>query len=294
MDKLTFPIIRLFVFLFGLLPFWLIYGLSDLIYFLVFYVIRYRKKVVFKNLANSFPDKGKTEIARIAKQFYHHFCDIFLESLKSFSMSEKDVCNHYRFINPELVNAFYDQGRHVIIIAGHYNNWEWAGIAAGSQMKHIPIGFYKPLSNKEIDNYLQKTRVKGRSILASITKTSETFQVFRDEPVAFYMIADQRPASARLAYWMKFLNQDTPVLHGPEKYARIHDYPVFYSNVQKVRRGFYQLEFILIEADPANSRIGEIAIKFMNTLEQKITEHPQYYLWTHNRWKFTRPQKKPG
>jgi Kdo2-lipid IVA lauroyltransferase/acyltransferase len=260
----------------------------------VYYIIRYRKKVVVMNLKNSFPEKTTKDISIITRQFYHHFCDVFLESLKSFSMSEKEVCNRYKFINPDLGNKFYDEGKPIIVIAGHFNNWEWGGIAAGTQLKHKPIGFYKPLSNDAIDKYLQKTRVKGRSLLASITKTSETFQVFRNEPAAFYMIADQRPSSLRFAYWMKFLNQDTPVLHGPEKYARIYNYPVFYADIQKVKRGYYEVEFILLNADPKNSKTGEISGKFMNILEEKITVHPQYYLWTHKRWKYTRPQESKG
>lgn len=292
MDKLTFPLIRLFIFLFGLLPFRLIYAISDLICLFVFYVIRYRRKIVFKNLRNSFPDKSHKEIHKIERQFYHHFCDIFLESIKAFSMSVNDVIGRYKFLNAGLVDEIYDEGKPIICIAGHYGNWEWAGIAAGNQMKHQPIGFYKPLTNKEIDKFLLKTRVKGRAVLASITKTAETFQVYRNEPVAFYMIADQRPSSSRFAYWMTFLNQDTPVLHGPEKYARIYNYPVVYADVQKLRRGFYTVEFILVEADPKSSKTGEITMKFMHLLEQKITEHPAWYLWSHNRWKFTRPEKK--
>jgi Kdo2-lipid IVA lauroyltransferase/acyltransferase len=291
MEKLALPVIRFFIFLFGLVPFWVIYGFSDFLFILLYYFIRYRKKLVFKNLRNSFPEKSEAEIKKIAKRFFHHFIDVFLESLKSFTMPEKAIRDRYRFINAELVDSYYDKGRPVVCITGHFNNWEWGGVAAESQMKHRPIGFYKPLSNKELNDYVLQRRANGRVILASITKTAETFQVYRDEPVAFYMVSDQRPSSTRFAYWTKFLNQDTPVLLGPEKYARIYNYPVIYVNVQKIRRGHYQVEFILIEENPANSIHGEITRKFMEILEEKVKEHPQYYLWTHNRWKFKRPLK---
>jgi Kdo2-lipid IVA lauroyltransferase/acyltransferase len=291
MDKLTFPIIRFFIFLFGLLPFRFIYLFSDLICLIVHYLIRYRKKVVMKNLRNAFPEKTSKEIRKISRNFYHHFCDVFMESIKSFSMSAEAVKERYIFTNADLVDRFYDQGKPVICVAGHYNNWEWAGGAADSQMKHRPIGFYKPLSNKEINNYLLKTRVKGRSILASINKTAETFQVYRDEPVAFNMIADQRPSSVRFAHWMTFLNQDTPFLNGPEKYARIYNYPVIYVSVQKIKRGYYQVEFILVHDDPVSAKTGEITQKFKSIMEEKIKSDPQYYLWSHDRWKFSRAQK---
>jgi Kdo2-lipid IVA lauroyltransferase/acyltransferase len=289
MDKLAYFVFRFFVFLFRLLPFRMIYFLADIIFPLLYIVIRYRRKVVRKNLKNSFPEKSEKEIARITRQFYRHFCDVFFESVKSFSMKESAVCERYKFINSELTDRLYEEGRPVICVTGHFNNWEWGGIAAGSQMKHRPVGFYKPLSNKRVDSYVQKKRISGRSLLASITKTAETFQVFRNEPSIFLMIADQRPSSPRLAYWMKFLNQDTPVLHGPEKYARLNNYPIVYADVQKIKRGKYEVEFILIEENPTSSRTGEITKKFMAILEEKVREHPQYYLWSHNRWKFTRP-----
>ena len=193
MNKLSFAVIRVLIFLFGLIPFRVIYGLSDVIFILVFHLIRYRKRIVFKNLRNAFPEKPDVEIDRIARQFYHHFCDVIVESIKSFSMSEETAVGRYKFVNPEVINQFYDQGKSIICIAGHYNNWEWAGLAAGMQMKHRPVGFYKPLSNKEIDAFLMKTRGYGRIILASIAKTAETFQVYKDDLIAYYMIADQRP-----------------------------------------------------------------------------------------------------
>jgi Kdo2-lipid IVA lauroyltransferase/acyltransferase len=290
MDKLTYVVFRFFIFLFSLLPFRGVYILSDLLFPLVFHVIRYRRKIVHKNLVNSFPEKSEKEIMKITRKFYHQFCDVFLESAKSFTMTEKDVSERYRFINTGVSDALYDQGRPVICIAGHFNNWEWGGIAAGSQMKHRPVGFYKPLSNKFIDRYLQDKRIAGRSVLASITKTAETFQIYKTEPAIFLMIADQRPASLRFAQWMEFLNQDTPVLHGPEKYARINNYPVVYADIQKIKRGYYEIGFIMIEENPAESVNGSITEKFMKTLEQKIKENPQAYLWTHNRWKFSRPR----
>ena len=198
------------------------------------------------------------------------------------------MCIRDRFHNTATVDEFYKAGRPVICVAGHYGNWEWAGIAAGRQMLHKPVGFYKPLSNAYIDNFIQKTRVRGRSRLASIVKTSETFKADYGEPAAFYMVADQSPSSARLAYWVDFLNQDTAVLHGPEKYARVHNFPVVFACVKKIRRGYYSIDFKPLEAEPSQTKTGEITGRFMKMLEDVIQETPEYYLWSHRRWKLKR------
>ena len=153
---------------------------------------------------------------------------------------------------------------------------------------HKPVGFYKPLSNKYIDDYVQRSRVKGRSKLASITKTAETFKTDWGEPAIFYMVADQSPSSPRLAFWLNFLNQDTAVLHGPEKYARIHNFPVVFASAKKLRRGYYSVDFQMLEPEPNQTKTGEITARFMKMLEDIIKENPEYYLWSHRRWKLQR------
>jgi KDO2-lipid IV(A) lauroyltransferase len=288
MDYLLYLVFRGFVFLFRFLPFRLLYGLADFFFYFVYYVAGYRKKVVFDNLRNSFPEKPEAEIVRIAKGFYHHFADMLIESLKAFTMSEAAVCRRYQFINTGVTDEFFEKGRQVIVISGHYGNWEWSGIAAGSQMMHKPVGFYKPLSNAYIDRYIQKTRVQGRSKLASIMKTAETFKTDYGELAAFYMVADQSPSSPRLAYWVNFMNQDTAVLHGPEKYSRVHNLPIIFAASRKVKRGHYTVEFTLLEPEPSGTKTGVITQQFMKKLEDVIRENPEYYLWSHRRWKLKR------
>jgi KDO2-lipid IV(A) lauroyltransferase len=289
MNYLTYLVFRAFVFMFRFIPFRLLFGLADLVFYLVYHIVGYRKQVVYDNLRNSFPEKSQPEIEAIAKKFYHHFADMLIESLKAFTMSEDDVIRRYKFTNTDVPDGFYKQGLPVICVAGHYGNWEWAGIAAGKQMVHKPVGFYKPLSNIYIDGYIQKTRVRGRSRLAPITKTAETFKTDWGEPAIFYMVADQSPSSARLAYWVDFLHQETAVLHGPEKYARVHSFPVVFAYVKKVKRGYYTIDFKLLEAEPQHTKTGEITGRFMKMLEDVINEHPEYYLWSHRRWKLKRP-----
>ncbi|MEI7727437.1 MAG: lysophospholipid acyltransferase family protein [Bacteroidota bacterium] len=285
MNYLTYLVFRFFILLFRFIPFRLLFGFADFIFYLVFYIVGYRKKVVFDNLRNSFPEKPESEINRIAKAFYHHFADMVIESLKAFTMTEEAVIRRYKFDEVSIPDEFYQNGRSVIVVAGHYGNWEWAGIAAGKQMLHKPVGFYKPLSNIFIDRYIQKTRVQGRANLASIVKTAETFKTDYGEPAAFYMVADQSPSSARLAYWVNFLNQETAVLHGPEKYARVHNFPVVFASVKKVKRGYYTVDFKMLEPEPNQTKTGEITGRFMKMLEEVIVSNPEYYLWSHRRWK---------
>lgn len=288
MAYLTYLLFRAFILLFRFIPFRLLYGFSDLVYYLVYYVAGYRKKVVFNNLRNSFPGKPEPEIEKIAKGFYRHFSDLLIETMKAFTMTEEAVIRRYKFSNTSVPDDLFRQGRQAICVAGHYGNWEWAGIASGKQMLHKPVGFYKPLSNGYIDRYIQRTRVRGRSKLASIVKTAETFKTDWGEPAIFYMVADQSPSSARLAYWVDFMNQDTAALHGPEKYARINNIPVVFACVQKVKRGYYSVTFKMLEAEPAKTKTGEITGRFMKMLEEVIIANPEYYLWSHRRWKLKR------
>jgi KDO2-lipid IV(A) lauroyltransferase len=244
--------------------------------------------VVYQNLRNSFPGKSEKEIKKIAKAFFHHLTDVSLESLKAFTMTEQAVVGRFRMKPSTFMDKVFDEGRSVIVVAGHYNNWEWPGIAAGTQMKHKPVGFYKPLSNPYVDAYTRRTRVQGRSALVSINDTLAVFKTDWGEPAAFYMIADQSPSSVRLAYWVHFLNQETATLHGPEKYARVNNMPVVYCDVQKVSRGNYEVEFIVLSENPVDTKTGEITALFMKMLEEKILEKPQFYLWSHRRWKHKR------
>lgn len=290
MKVLTYLLFRFIVFLFSGLPFRVLYVISDGVYFLIYYLAGYRKKVVFSNLRNSFPEKSEKEIEIIAHKFYHYLCDILVESLKAFSMSETNVVKRYSYENTEFLDDLCRQGKSVVCVGGHYNNWEWSGIASGMQLKHLPVGFYKPLTNKLVDAFVRKTRVQGRSLLVSISDTAAVFARDYGEPAIFYLVADQSPSNARLAYWVRFMNRDTATLHGPEKYARLYNLPVVFANPQRVKRGYYKLKFIMLVEDPSKTKTGEITQIYMTALERVIREKPEFYLWSHRRWKHTRQQ----
>jgi len=291
MDFIVYLLFRAFVAIFWLLPFSVAFMFSDLTYLVIYRLIGYRKQVVMTNIRNSLPGKSEEEYRRIAKAFYHHMGDMLVESLKSFTMPEAKIVERYKYTRTEELNQCYREGRGTICVAGHYGNWEWGGIASGTQLLHKPVGFYKPLSNKYIDAYTQRTRVQGRSVLVSINDTRQVFEKDWGEPPIFYMIADQSPPTARLAHWVTFLNQDTAVLHGPEKYARVLNLPVFYAWIKPVKRGYYTVDFIPLSMDPKNTKTTEITAAFMKILEDQIIEDPRYYLWSHRRWKLEKPVK---
>ena len=292
MEFLVYLIFRAFVFLFRLMPFPVVYLVSDIIYIFLYPLAGYRKKVVFENLRNSLPGESEKEYRKIARAFYHHLCDMLVESLKSFTMAEAEVVKRYKYTSVDRLNKCYHEGRGSICVAGHYANWEWGGIASGTQILHKPVGFYKPLSNKYIDRYTKRTRVQGRSVLVSITNTREVFETNWGEPALFYMIADQSPSTPRLAYWVTFLNQETATLHGPEKYARLHNLLVFHVVVKPVKRGFYTVDFVPLCMEPKSTKTGEITAIFMRSLEEQIRQDPKYYLWSHRRWKHKKPENK--
>lgn len=275
---------------FQILPFRMLYILSDMFYLLVYYIIRYRKKVVFKNLTNSFPEHNPKQTEKIAKRFYRHFCDITVESIKGFTMSRKQLLERYKVLNSEVSDAYFSQGKSIIQLASHYCNWEWGILSVGMQFQHETISLYKQLKNQYVEKYAKKQRERFGMKMLSIYDTRASFEENKETPVAYIMAADQSPSNTRKAYWLDFLNQDTACLHGPENYSRMLNMPVVYFNVKKVKRGFYTLQVINIESEPANTAESEITRRYMQTLEKSIKQQPEYWLWSHKRWKRNRPK----
>ena len=288
MNRLYYYLFLYFLLLFKNTSFWFLYMVSDMFYFFLFYIMKYRRKVVITNLKESFPEKSEEEIFRIAKGFYRHLCDISVEGVKAFSLREKDILKRYRMLNPEILEPYYNKKESVIAILGHYNNWEWGSLAAGIVFKHKPVGFYKPLSNLYIDDYIQQTRAKKGMLLESVSRTTQTFKRCKKIPSIYIMVADQSPMNLKLAYWVPFLNHDTPVLHGTEKHAVMNNYPLFFADVQKVKRGYYTVKMELLIGDPSTTEPGEITLKFMQRLEKQIKAKPENWLWSHRRWKHRR------
>ena len=271
------------------LPFPILYVLSDFFYLIIYYGIKYRRKVVFSNLKNSFPEKTDQEIIAIAKGFYSHFCDLIIEAIKMFSISEKELKERCKVMNPELIVTYAKEGKSLIIPTGHYNNWEMAATTVNLQILHQPIVIYAPLRNKFFDNLIRSTRTKFGLELLSKKEVKTGLKIAPNRLRAIIFAADQSPVLARAAYWTTFLNQETGVMIGSAKYAKQYGYPVVFGKVAKVKRGYYEITFIPLVNHPKNYSYGEITEKHTRLLEAIIIENPQYWLWSHKRWKRKKP-----
>ncbi|OFX22003.1 MAG: hypothetical protein A2041_12310 [Bacteroidetes bacterium GWA2_31_9b] len=276
----------------AIIPFWFLYGFSDFLAFLLYYVFKYRKETILTNLRNSFPEKSEKEIRSIAKKAYRNLSDIIIESIKAFTISNKRICNRFKIINPELLDEYYSKNQSIIGVTGHYGNWEWGALAGGLQIKHKGIAIYKPLSNKYIDKFLRRTRAANGATLESIKSTSNTFEKHAHETCIFMLVADQSPTNMKEAVWTTFLNQETACLHGPEKYAKRFNYPIVFVNIQRIKRGYYELRFSKLVDEPLKTSDGEITKIYMSKLEEIIKAKPENWLWSHRRWKRKRKQVK--
>jgi KDO2-lipid IV(A) lauroyltransferase len=242
-----------------------------------------------KNIQQSFPQLSHKEHATIARKFYRHFCDLILESLKTFTISENEVQKRVICKNPELINRYYEKNQSVIIAGGHYNNWEIFAVAVNALIKHKAIAIYKPLSNLYFDKKMRETRSKYGLYMISTKIVKQIFEEESKNLTATIFAIDQSPSNPKSAYWMKFLNQDTAVLYGTEKYAKEYDYPVIYGRINKEKRGYYSFEFFEVTDHSASTKHGEITEKITHLLEQDINHLPQYWLWSHRRWKHKPP-----
>ena len=290
---LNYLVYYLFILPVSLLPYPLLYGVSNVLYYLLYYALGYRKKVVMKNIQNSFPEKTHAEHVAIAKRFYRHFCDLVLESLKVFTISEKDVRERMVVKNAELLNAYFDQGKSIILAGGHYNNWELFAVGIDAPIKHNTIAIYKPLSNLFFDGKMRETRGKYGLRMISTKIVKSVFEEDSDNLTATIFGIDQSPAPLK-CHWMKFLNQDTGVLFGTEKYAKEYNYPVIFGQLTKEKRGHYSLEFFKTFDEPAQTQHGEITEKITRMLEDQINDKPEFWLWTHKRWKHKMPAHLPS
>ncbi len=274
----------------SLLPLSILYRISDLLYLILYRLAGFRKKVVFANLRNAFPDKPEKEIKAIAGKFYAHFCDLLIESVRMFSMPKEEVLRRCSLANMELIEQYAQKGKSLIVAAGHYNNWELAAVSFSIQSPHTIVGIYKPLANAFFDRKLQASRSRFGMELVSKKDIKPFFAGNTHRLTTTLFATDQSPANSFQAYWMRFLNQETGVLFGAEKYAREYNYPVIFGLIRKLRRGYYEMEFVLVEDEPGNSPHGTITQKHTQVLEACILEAPQYWLWTHKRWKKQRPE----
>jgi Kdo2-lipid IVA lauroyltransferase/acyltransferase len=287
MQYLGYIAFRLIVFIFSLIPFWLLYLMSDAVYFILYRVFGYRLKVVRTNIENSFPEKSVAELRAIEKGSYKNLADILLEGIKGFGMSEASTKRRYVFLNPEILNDRQDKGGNSITMGMHYGNWEWGVFSFQIYIKSLIIGYYKPLTNKIIDNYVYQKRAASGIELTSIKKTAWSFEHFKDKRSCYVFVSDQSPSTHETT-WVKFLNQDTACLYGADKYARQTNFPVYFLDMKRIKRGYYSVNIELLSENPAELQEGDITRLYMTRLEKMIVANPQDWLWSHKRWKLKR------
>lgn len=282
---ITYP----FIYLIAVLPFGAIYRLSDFLYHLL-WLSGYRKAVVYKNLRNSFPDKSKQEIEAIAKSYFRYLCDLILETLKTLRMSDVESKERCMFHQAAWLDKFKAEGKSFIIVMGHYGNWEWAGPSFTLNTGFQLVVIYRPLSNIYFEKMMCTMRTRFGTRITPVNLTLRDMVANRGSVTATAFIADQT-ATKKNAYWTTFLNQDTAVFTGPEKLATKFNYPVVYMNMQRPKRGYYEVYPELLISDSKSTTENEISEVFMQRLEKEIIRNPSIWLWSHRRWKHEKSVK---
>jgi KDO2-lipid IV(A) lauroyltransferase len=288
LKTLPFYLLLPFIYLVALLPFRMMYFISDLTYLIVFSLIGYRRKVVRTNLINSFPERPLKEINRIEKDFYRYFCDLLLETLKTLTITPKQLKKRVKFEDTSPFRKYFDRNQSVIIVMGHMGNWELAGARFGVERLHKLNTIYHPLSNPFFEKLIVRMRTRLGNGLYPMSEVYKRMLQDKGQVTATAFIADQSP-SPRTAYWMTFLNQDTAVFQGTEKLARKLNYPILYVSLQRHGRGLYSIYCEELCEDPSRLEEHEITRLHTHRLEQDITQWPEIWLWTHRRWKHKRP-----
>ena len=292
MTNLSYYLLRGFVWLLSLLPFWALYGLADCFFLLVYYIIRYRRKVVRRNLSTSFPEKSERDVKQIERRFYRWLCDYAVETMKLLTISDKALLRRMEFRGEEQLERVFDEGRNCDIILGHYCNWEWLA-ALRLTLKRYPdaeLGaIYHPLYNKAFDRlFIDIRSAHGSLCVAKQDILRELVRLNREKRhYVFGYISDQAPRWHNIHLWLDFLGHDTPVFTGGERIMRKKDDAVFYFDMERPRRGKYLCTCKLLSEHSAQEPENEITKRFFQMLEQTIRRQPEFYLWTHNRWKRT-------
>ncbi len=252
-------------------------------------LLKYRLNVVRDNLSKSFPEKSHEELRRIERLSYRNLSQITVESLKAFTMSKKQIFARHKVINEKDMSYVYKDHGGVIALPNHYGNWEWGALSC-MQLQWHGVALYKPLSNKYLDNYLRKNRSRLGTELVSIYDTARTFILNKDKGKNYVMASDQSPSNSKKSYWINFLGRETAFLHGPEVYAKKYNYPAVFVDIQRVKRGYYELELSVLAENPKELPDGEVTKRLANKLEKVIRKKPEDWLWTHKRWKLTKPE----
>lgn len=273
-----------FLWLISLLPLRVLYFIADAFYGLAFYVIKYRRDVVMKNLLIAFPEKTEKERKTIAKKFYHNLIDMFIETIKMLSVSEKALEKRFA-ANWELINKLHATGKSVQLHVGHNFNWEWGNMVLTKQTVYKLLAVYMPFTNKIIERLFYKLRTRNGAIFLRATNMKEDFVEYSSSQYLLGLVADQNPGHPANAWWFNFFGKPAPFVKGPAKGAVTNDTAVVFAFVHKPRRGYYEAVFSLATDNAGSLSESELTQKFVTYLEEVIRQYPEMWLWTHRRWK---------
>jgi KDO2-lipid IV(A) lauroyltransferase len=257
---------------------------------MIYHVFGYRKKVVNENLRNSFPEKTEKEIKAIERKFFRNLTDVMIETVKEFTISAKSVKKRFKFVNPEEFQKHYDNNKSVMMLMGHYTNWEY-GVTAPLWVPQECWAVYGKLENPVMDKYLVRTREKFGFTLYPMEKTYDVMLEHKQGDKLYMFMADQSPHHAKIKYWIPFLNQETPVHIGAEKLSKMLDLAVVFIDIQRVKRGYYEITAHTLFDNPKETAEHEITDKYFEILENVIRKKPENWLWSHKRWKYKKGVK---
>jgi len=279
-----YVVFRMGMMLVAILPKKVLLGISSLIAWLLEKVIGYRKKVIHKNLLNSFPHMIKEERAQIASQFYSHLTDLLFETLRAFHLNKDQLQTEFTYQKKDVLTPCLLKNQSIILMGSHYGNWEVGCLSFPLQVSYPVYTVYKPLSNPFIDKYLKETRSKWGMNMIPMNKLGRVIVEKKDEPAIYIFVADQSPATTINAVWKTFLHQQTPFINGVEKIAKKTNYPVFYFHIHKTKRMEYKVEFSALKTEDS-LEYGKLTDLYLTQLTNQIEKEPSHWLWSHNRWK---------
>lgn len=282
-----------FVVIISILPFRVLYGLSDMLYVILYRLIGYRKKVVLSNLKIAFPEKSDQELKEIMKKFYGHFLDMFMEMLKTFSISNEEILKRFKLTNPEDLNAFMARHKNILLMSSHYGNFEWL-FSLNLRVDHHGFAAYKKVKNKYFNDYVVRSRSRFNTTLVPtkelIAKLDDNDK--KGQKNIYGMLIDQSPKLQKTYHWSNFFGVEVPVITGTEMLAKKYDYAVMYIETTRVKRGYYEAKMEILSENPGELPDFEITDRFMKKLEAQIRKEPAYYFWTHKRFKHKRPMSE--